>query len=400
MLGGAIFAGAFIAWAWFGTVQEVSSASGRLVPRGEVYKVQPVVEGKITRLHVKEGDSVKAHQVLVEFDAELPKSQVQQLQQTLTGYQTELRQIQALIEQHRLDAANRQAIAQAGVETHQFAIRQAQTDITTQQRLLRHFQQDATASTARLERLQPLANEGAIAREQLFDVEQALRDRQRSSTESEGALAKSQATLKQLEAQLAQKNAEKSQTELDSQQHLQRLRLRETELQSKIATAKTALKAAQTQLQQQTLRASVSGVVSTLNVKNTGEVAQAGQTIAELAPVQSPLIVDTLLPSREAGFVKPGMPTEVKFEAFPYQDYGTISGRVLTVSPDATINEKAGAVYTVKVSLDRAYIVHEGQRIPLKAGQTATVEIITRQQRIVDILLEPIRKLQRDRLTL
>lgn len=400
MLGSVFFAGAFVAWAWFGTIQEVSSAQGRLVPQGEVYKVQPVIEGKVTRLHVKEGDVVKAHQVLVEFDANIDANQVQKLHQTLTGYETELRQIQALIEQNRLEAASRQAIAQARLEAHQLAISQAQTEIATQQQLLRHFQQDAGAYAARLKRLQPLADEGAIAGEQLFDVEQSLRDRQRSSTESRGTLEKSQSTLKQLQSQLTQKQAEKTQMELESQQQIQRLKLQKTELQSKITATTAALKEAQTRLNQRMLRASVGGIVSTLNVKNTGEVAQAGQTIAELAPAQTPLVLDALLPSQDAGFVKPGMPAEIKFDAFPYQDYGTISGKVIAVSPDARVDEKMGAVYKVKVSLDRAYVLHEQKQIPFKTGQTATVEIITRQQRIADILLEPIRKLHSDRLTL
>lgn len=400
MVGGLLFACAFGAWAWFGMVQEVSTAQGRLVPKGDVYKVQPVIEGEVTKLHVQEGQRVKARQVLAELDSDLNTTDAQRLQQVLIGLETELKQTQDLIEKNRLEAENRQTIAQTAVDTHQWAISQAQAEMDTQQRLLQHFEADAAAFGSRLERLQPLVNEGAIAGEQLFTVEQSLRDRQRSMTESQGALQKSQVTLKQLQSQLRQKQAEKEQTHLESQQRLQELELKATELQAKIAETKLLWQQAQTRLNQHLLKAEVGGIVSMLNIKNTGEVIRPGQTLAEIAPAKTPLILTALLPSQKAGFVKTGMPVQVKFDAFPYQDYGTISGKVISVSPDAKMDEKIGMVYEVKVSLDRAYVMHDQKRVALKAGQTANVEIITRQQRIADLLLDPIRKLKSDRITL
>jgi HlyD family secretion protein len=94
------------------------------------------------------------------------------------------------------------------------------------------------------------------------------------------------------------------------------------------------------------------------------------------------------------------MPVNIKLDAFPYQDYGVVAGSVLTISPDTSPHEQMGMVYQVEVMLDIKTIKHEGKVVPLRAGQTATAEIIVRRRRIMSLVLDPIRKLQKGNLSL
>lgn len=94
------------------------------------------------------------------------------------------------------------------------------------------------------------------------------------------------------------------------------------------------------------------------------------------------------------------MPVNMKFDAFPYQDYGIVTGKVLTISPDARSDETLGTVYRVDIALDTTYINHKGKAIALKAGQTATAEIVINQRRLISVVLDPIRKLQKGNLSL
>jgi HlyD family secretion protein len=102
-----IFCLAFIGWTWLGKIEEVGHARGRLVPQGEAYKIHPVDAGKVVRINVKEGDVVKAGQVLVEMDTQIVNSEVERFQQMLKAYQDELRQKQALIEKTHQEANTR-----------------------------------------------------------------------------------------------------------------------------------------------------------------------------------------------------------------------------------------------------------------------------------------------------
>ncbi|MEM7758609.1 MAG: HlyD family efflux transporter periplasmic adaptor subunit, partial [Cyanobacteria bacterium P01_A01_bin.40] len=148
--------------------------------------------------------------------------------------------------------------------------------------------------------------------------------------------------------------------------------------------------------EKRSLRAPVGGVVLSFNVVNTGKVVQSGETVAEIAPQNSPLVLSAILPDSEAGFVAKGMPVQVKFDAYSYQDYGVIPGKVISVSSDRKADEKLGDGYRIKIELERNYVVEEEQKIWFKPGQTATADVVIRRQRIIDVLLDPIKKLQQD----
>ncbi|MGL5806789.1 MAG: HlyD family secretion protein, partial [Xenococcaceae cyanobacterium] len=93
-------------------------------------------------------------------------------------------------------------------------------------------------------------------------------------------------------------------------------------------------------------------------------------------------------------------PVKIKLDAFPYQDYGVVSGKVTNISADSKDDKKLGEVYRVEVQLDRNYVFNERNKIEFKAGQTGNAEIIIRHRRVADVLLEPIKQMQKDGLNL
>lgn len=452
MLGGLVFCLSFGAWATFGQIEEVGHARGRLVPDGEAYKIHPVELGKVASIAVKEGQAVKAGQELVELDTELAKGEVERLEQLLNAQKIEFAQKAALLDKMRLEAQTRDKISQADIEAQQAAIAQAQAKAAalrgqlTQhqssqvashnrlerleplpskaQELLAQQQAETAALAARLERLKPLLEQGAISKElvfqaeqslmasqraitrtqleegtttkeQVFQAQQNLRDRASAIVQSHGELQQAIAQIDQLQAGLTQKQAEGYRTQIETQQKLQQLQLELSQLKAEIADKQNLLSSAKTKFKQKFLYAPVDGIVSSLNIRNVGEVVQPGQSIAEIAPKDAPLVLTASLPNQEAGFVKPNMPAQIKFDAYPYQDYGIVTGKITKISPDAKPDEKLGAVYQVRVVLDRNYVIANDRTIHFKAGQTATAEIIIRRRRIADFLLDPFRQLQK-----
>lgn len=452
MVGGFVFCLVFGAWATFGQIDEVGRAQGRLVPEGEVYKINPIELGKIANIPVKEGQSVKAGQVLAELDTELAKGEVERVEQLLSAERVELAQKAALLDKMRLEAETREKIAKAEAQAQQAAIAQAYAKAATlreqlsqlqrsqtasqdrvkrltpltakAQELLAQQQADVAALTARLERLKSLLEEGAISKElvfqaehslrasqraitqtqidedtntkeQVFQAQQSLRDRTSAIAQSQGELKQTFAQIDQLQAGLTQKQAEGRRTQIETQQKLQQLKLELTDLKAQIADKQNLLASAKAKLKQKFLYAPIDGIVSSLNVHNSGEVVEPGQTIAEIAPQGSPLILQASLPNHEAGFVKPNMPVQVKIDAYPYQDYGIVTGKISKISPDTKPHEKLGAVYQVRVALDRNYVRDNNRTIEFKVGQTATAEIVIRRRRIADFLLDPFQQLQK-----
>lgn len=400
ILAGLVFSVCFGNWAWFGKIQEVSHAQGHLIPEGEVYRVQPVVQGEVARILVQEGQTIRAGQKIVELDDRLAQTEVERLEKSLAAYQLQQAQTQQLIEQTRSKIETQQAITAADLQAQAAAISQAQTDANISQTLLQQLQAETVAHQTRLERLRPLVEQGALAEDYLFEIKQSIRDRQQAITQNQGQFEQANSKAAQLQAILNQRTAEGHRRDIESQQQLQQLEIEVAQIQAKIDETETLLEEAQTKLEKMFLYASVEGVVSSLNIQNVGEVVQPGQTIAEIAPSEAPLVLSAILPSREAGLVQKGMKVQMQFDAFPYQDYGIMTGTVAAISPDAKDHEQMGSVYEVEVELDRDYIPNQQQKIELKAGQTAKAEIIIRQRRIMDVLLAPVRQLQKGSINL
>ena len=457
IMGGVLFCFAMVLWSWYGHLEQIGMAQGKLVPQGETYKIEPLTLGKIAQIAIQEGDTVKAGQMLAELETDLAQQEVERLQKMVIASQLELTQQESLLDRARLEAETQEAITIAETRAQRSALAQLSEKVATNRQLLAklrteeqayqsrqklltpvaglaqtrlaQLQQEADSHRQRVERLQPLVEEGAISQEflfqaqqaylqtqqqitqsqlqkitgtdeQLFQAQQSLRDRQTRITQTQGEIAASLQETERLQAQLVQKQAQEEKIKLEAQQRIQRLELEITQLKAKIVDKENQLVTAKAKLEQRFLYAPVDGVILSLNIQNSGKVVQPGQTVAEIAPQGAPLELSAVIANQDAGFVKVGMPVKVKFDAYPYQDYGIIPGTVSSISADAEVDPKIGAVYQVKITLDQDYVTHEEQQIHFKAGQTASAEIIIRRRRIADILLEPIRKLQKDSTTI
>jgi hemolysin D len=381
-LAGIGFMGVCGAWAYWGQIDEVAKASGKLVPQGEVFKVNAVESGQIGRLLVAEGQTVQAGAVIAELDTEVTAQELERLQTA------------GMADRTRLEAETRATLAEQTVQAHEVAVRQNVATAETSQALLAQLQQDAAAKAARVERLRPLSEAGAISREQVFEMEASLRDRQRSITESQGAFKRAQGDTERLQVEMSQKHTEAQQTRLKGQQEVQQLQVKQTELQGKIQETQSLIKSAQSKLKHRLIYATTRGLVSTLSVHHAGEVLQAGQPVAEIIPEGKPLLLSVAMPSQSAGFIQVGMGAKVKLDAYPYQDYGVIQGKVARISPDSKATEQQGIVYRVTIEIDRSAIKARGQTVPFKPGQTGTAEVITRQRRLIDVFLDPFKKMQ------
>ena len=453
ILGSMAFFLSFSTWAWFGKIENTGKAHGKLIPKGETYKIESLNSAKVSQIAVKEGESVKEGQLLASLDFEQEQREVSRLEEMLDSYQSELNQKYRLLEKAKLESKSDRSIAFAEIQAQKSIIESAIAKAQVIKKLLAQQQSELSAYISRqrlvkdldkleqeklaqihfqlrehqqrIERIKPLLEQGAITQEamfqatqarhqaqqqlidsklqgisniseQIFQSEQSLREMRASITQNQGELVSAQKEIERLQTELVYKTAQKQKVELESQQKIQQLQLEINQTRTEIAETKNQLANAKSQLEKRFLRSPVAGTVLAFNVTNTGRVVQSGETVAEIAPHGSPLVLSAMLPNREAGFVEPGMKAQVKFDAYSYQDYGTIPGQVRSVSADSKTDEKLGAVYQVEIELERNYVTDDLKKILFKPGQTAAADIVIRRRRVADILLDPIKKLEKD----
>lgn len=133
------------------------------------------------------------------------------------------------------------------------------------------------------------------------------------------------------------------------------------------------------------------GTVSKLYFRNVGEFVRKSDLLCSILPMNAPLYMDITVANKDIGFIETGMDIKYKFDAFPYMDCGVILGKVLAISPSAVEDRTLGLVYHLRGSLDTTCFDIREKTYPLKAGMTATAELVTGKKSIFSILFKKLK---------
>ena len=139
-----------------------------------------------------------------------------------------------------------------------------------------------------------------------------------------------------------------------------------------------------------------SGVVTTIQPSLGGHINNLSP-ILSIIPRNSPLEIELLLPTRSSGFVQIGNSIKIRFDAFPYQKFGLVSGSIINIDKalilptDKVLPIKLEeAMYRVRATLAQQSITAYGKTFPLKVGMIADVDIILEKRTLLEWLLDPI----------
>jgi hemolysin D len=448
-----IFALIALPWVLFSRVDETSTARGRLEPKGATIRLDAKSNGTAIAVRVKEGQSVRTGQVLLELESNILRTEFQQNQAKLGGQINQLTQSeliknqvmsslsvqkqqnqaqrlekQAQVAQARQTLSSTQLSAPLQIAEKLTEVEKAAANLNAARRTLKVVKKGHQNNLAEVERYQKLWQQGAIAEVKVVEVQKLANVSSSGLVQSEGAVQDAEKLL-----QGQQKTYQKLKQQLEAEQAQLQLRLREQisnqqsveqagaltlsksqqqldELLAQISTFKSGITQTQKQIQSLTLqleqrivRSPTNGVIFQLPIKKAQTFVQTGQVVAQIAPQGLPLILKAQASSQQSGQMRVGMPVKLKFDAYPFQDYGVVSGKLRWISPDSKtvdIGQTQAEIFELEITLDKNYIENVDRRIQLTPGQSATAETITRQRRIIDFILDPFRQLQKGGLKL
>lgn len=254
-----------------------------------------------------------------------------------------------------------------------------------------------------MERYTTFVEQGIIPQVKLVEKKQSLNESQRLLHQAQSEIQQAQAEIKQHQSNYENVVRTGELTTLESDRKIKEIQAQVVGLNAEIAQTKKQIQSLQFQLKQRVLRAPTDGIIFQLSMQNAGSVLQPGQAIAQIAPKGVALVFRAQIPNKESGFLKVGMPVKLKFDAYPFQDYGVVQGHLNWVSPDSKVVETSQGrteSFELEIALDQTYIQNQNKPIPLTPGQTATAEVIVRQRRVIDLLIDPFKKLQKGGLEL
>jgi HlyD family secretion protein len=148
------------------------------------------------------------------------------------------------------------------------------------------------------------------------------------------------------------------------------------------------LEQAQKQRQQETIEASVSGTI--YRIKATKGPVQAGEELLSILPDGEELLLEVKVLNRDIGFIRDGMKAKVKMATFPFQEFGTVDGEVVQVSPNAIVDKELGLVFPTRIKLNKHSIMVRGKEVAFTPGMAASGEIVTRKKSVLTFILEPV----------
>jgi membrane fusion protein len=348
---------------------------GYLTPTAGTAKIFTPRQGTIRTVHVKEGQHVQQGQPLLTIATDQIAADGEDVDaailDTLTHQRDLLTQQIAAQEERTVSERNRLATLTRGMEAE---IAQLEAQIALQRERIQ-LSQDLALAAAQLNAKGHMPEAAYQQRQEaLLQQKQTLSSLNQKLAEQRNQLAETRYALEQLPAVMAERAQDLRNELSDTKQRL-------AEINGRRAFV---------------IRTPIAGRVATLQT-TVGQPAEPQRLQLEIIPEGSVLEAELFVPTRAIGFVQPGQKVRILYDAFPYQSFGTYSGRITRISQTilkgsdisapVTLQEPA---YKVTVALDRPDIDAYGQKMPLQADMLLRADIILARRSLMSWLTDPL----------
>jgi multidrug efflux pump subunit AcrA (membrane-fusion protein) len=331
-----------------------------LIPATGADPIQSPRQATISRVAVEEGQPVKAGEELFVLRSD-----------EIRGWDTQFRTLNEDLrtKQESLNRNERAYATQGAIKTEE--IEQAKSEV-------KFRENHAQTSRELVTRMEKLARQGGESEVDLIKLKLDLAG-------SEKDLSVAQRTLQQVTLDRQRMETDHARQRGEDQAEIEKLKMR-------IGALKKDSENAQQNLL--TIPSPYEGVVISMDQRTVGSFVQQGQVLCQLAPKGAKPRARMIL--SEAGLPKLAVAQRIRyfFEAFPYQRYGTVTGKLDWISPSA-VTTTDGSHFVALGSLDRYEIsAQAGQALPLRVGMRGNAHIIVGGRTLIEYAFEPIRQLR------
>ncbi|WP_374349744.1 HlyD family type I secretion periplasmic adaptor subunit [Limnohabitans sp.] len=404
----AAFLLAFLIWSIWADFDVVVSASGSAMPSAKTKVVQSLDAGRVTAIHVKDGDAVEQGTPVVELDATVAGADREKTEQDALEAQLDVLRLKAqLAGQMTLGPIPETASAElVGRQKHLLISRSAE-----QQQKMAVLEQEVsrkraelgstTANIKKIEATLPMLQQRLDMREKLlkdgFVAELTVLESRLEVANQLSELTVQKEKLKESESALKASELAKLQAQAE---YVSRTSAEMTDAKRRWLSGQQEFVKAAYKEAYQVLVSPIAGTVQQLAVHTLGGVVNPGQALMTVVPKEGGIEVEAQVLNRDVGFLKVGMPVTVKLDAFEFTKYGALEGVVQWIGADAVKDEKMGMYYPVRVLLQTTHlpIAVNGQHPEIRIGMTVTADIAIGQRKAYEYFLGPLLKYKNESL--
>lgn len=396
-----------LTWSIFGRIDIVATAQGRIIPKGQTQIVEAPETGIVKTIKVRNGDKVKAGDVLLELDATLADADVGSVDNELKQAQVNAAIAHGVL--HYLDKGTARFTPPEGISESVSGVSKRQLDSRIQAHMeermllveeraqlltgrraiemeIMKLEETMPLMKSRLQSYRDLANEGLAPKVEAMRLEEDMISRARDLDIARGRIHEADSALAAADRRV-----------LLLRKQLRRDALAELAQAEAVKSDRIeAMRKAEIRNSWQIIRAPVDGTIVGTQVFTIGDVIEPGAPLMMIAPKNEDLIVEAMILNKDIGFVREGDEVAVKLEAYPFTRYGLIEGELSMISADAQIDERLGPVFMAEVKLAHPYVGEGDLKRKIQSGMSATAEVKTGDRRIIDFLLSPIAKASKE----
>lgn len=385
-----------LVWSYFAEIDEVAKGDGKVIPSQQLQVLQSYDGGIVQDILVKEGQAVKAGQVLLKVD---PTRYLSSLEENTTQFAALAAKVQRLtaLTQGSALRFNRDLKKQAPTiienerklynsnlaELDEIAagsdsrILQRRQDVEELKASLAQYEDVLDLSKKELAVTKPLLASGAVSEIEILRLERQIVELAGNIKKAKVAI---QRGLNAIEEEVIKKEENRLKLVNRWNQEL-------TEATGEMATLQQSQTSLEDVVSQADLKSPINGTVQRLLINTVGGVITPGSAVVELVPQDDQLIVEAKISPKDIAFIREGQPAVLKFSAYDFTIYGGMSAAVKHISADAITNDKDETYYLVRLETRKTIANEELDILP---GMIVQVDILTGKKTVLNYILSPL----------
>lgn len=354
----------FFLWATFFKIDQVVHAQGQVIASSRTQVVQAADGGVLVDMKVQEGDEVKAGEIIAVLEKDRALASFTESQGKVMALRMNVARLQAEVADQSLSfdpsiQKNYPTLYETQINLYKQRTKAIEDQLAVLKDNVQLAQQELNMNL-------PLEKMGDISKADILRLKRTVNE------------ARNQyASTKNKYLQDASSELNKAQEDLNAQEQ--------------------AMADREQLLEHTDIVAPATGIVKSIRVTTLGGVLRQGDELLQILPTESDLIVEAKVKPADMTNIKSGEPAKVKFDAYDYAIFGTMSGKVVYVSADSLQEDtKNGPMsfYRVKVAITEKDFKRNERinDIEVRPGMTATVDIQTGKRSVLSYLLKPVTK--------
>lgn len=402
-----LFVAAAIGWAYWAELDELVRGEGEIIPSKQLQVVQNLEGGIVSEILVREGDLVEEGQVLLRIEDKRFSSSVEE---------NEVRYYELLAKSTRLQAESGgeefavldefpdryQSFINAERRLYDSRLQELNANQSVLSEQLSQRRQELIEAESRLEQVrssyqlllkelnitQPLLAEGVISEVEFLRLRRQVNDLKGERSSIELSLPRIRSAVEELISK---------QGEMELQfRNIARAELNET--RAELSRMDLTLTGMQDRISRTEVRAPVKGTVKELLINTVDGVVRPGDELLNIIPWEDKLLIEARIRPSDIGRLSVGQNATVKVSAYDFSIYGGMDAVLTYISASTFLTEQNEAYYLVRLETETPFL-DKDQTLPLIAGMTVGVDVLTGKKTLLNYILKPIIKAKSNALT-